>query len=912
MSKRFQLIAGGSFFALMFLFAGINVYEKFFLLRSAPGWLGMPQEGRVIVEMIRAGGPATALRIGDEVLAINGQRVENVFQIEAFFRGIEEGFSYNVLVQRRSQSLLVPLRTGRISFLNRINLGMQRVIIPAIFLLTGLAVLLLRFGDKQATLLALMFGSTVPLFNQSWFNQSPVWLNLLLAAAAIMSDLLGPLFLHFFLIFPEEQGRLSPILRRFPRFERWLYLPVLLLVMPPSVIYFLLLIFSPARATVLLKLLWLERISWFFMGTYLVCGLASLLVNYRQASDAAKRKMRVVVVGSLIGLLPMMFLFTASVFSEMMPFSQTAWRWIATITTFAFPLFPLSFAYAIIRYKLIPVSFILRRGVRYLFVSQGSLAVEIIAVALAVNLLLWGILTYVATLNIWVVGILSALDAILVWNITSELHRRVIAPAIDRRFFRESYNAQQVLAELGQSLRTMTDKRKMTAQATEKIQAALHTENTLIFLRDEATGDYVCTGETWQAEDASRTEQTRNNQFINTDRNADRKLRLPHGAYTIARFREASQPLTMDLDDPKSWAHALIMPKGLWHPVRQRESETLRQIRPALMLPISTRDQLHGVISLGPRLGDLPFSREDRHLLTNVALQIAFAIENAQLVERKVEEERLHRELLMATEVQQRLFPKCAPDLASLDLCGVCHPARGVAGDYYDFIMLDPARVGIAVADVAGKGMAAALLMSTVQASLRSQARIASGDPTELVATMNQLLFSSTDTSSYATFFYAQFDELTRRICYVNAGHNPPILWRAGAGRAMREAGLRRNLSRESFTVTTAIEMDVDECDTFSLTTGGPVIGLLEDCVYDCETIPLEIGDILVAYTDGITEAFSPSGEEFGEERLRNLIVENATLSASDISARIMQAIADWCRDTPPHDDQTLVVMKVR
>ena len=908
MTKRFQLIAGGVFFALMFLFAGINVVENYFLIRSAPGWSGGSEEGRIVVAAIRQGGPATALRRGDEVLAINSERIGNFFQIQTFFRGFEVGHSYNVLVQRDGQALLIQLRTGRIPFLNQMNLVMQRVIIPAIFLLTGLAVFLLRFGDRQAMLLALMFGCAVPLFNQSWFTQYPVWVNLLLAATALTSDWLGPLFLHFFLIFPEEPERLSPILHRFPRFERWLYLPVLVLVTPLSVIFYFLLIFSPERAILFMNLLWLERISWFFMATYLGCGLVSLLVNYRRASDASKRKMRVVVGGSLTGLLPMLFLFTASIFSEMLPSNQTAWRWIATITTFAFPLFPLSFVYAIIRHKLIPVSFILRRGVRYLFVSQGSLAVEIIAVALAVNLLLWGILTYVATLNIRVVGILSALDAILVWNITSELHRRLIAPAIDRRFFRQSYNAQQVLSELGQSLRTMTDKRKMTTLATEKIQAALHTENAIIFLLDERTGDYICTGETWQAEDLSRTEQTRNNQFGH----ADRILRLPRGAYTVARFHESSQPLSMDLDDPKSWAHALLAPKGLWHPVRQRESETLQQIRPALMLPISTRDQLHGVISLGPRLGDLPFSREDRHLLMNVALQIAFAIENAQLVERRVEEGRLQRELLMATEVQQRLFPKCAPEIASLDLCGVCHPARGVAGDYYDFIMLDPARIGIAVADVAGKGMAAALLMSTVQASLRSQARIASGDPTELVATMNQLLFSSTDTSSYATFFYAQFDELTRRICYVNAGHNPPILWRARAAPTLREAELRRRISRESYAVTTAVELEVGERDTFSLTTGGPVIGLLEDCTYDCETIPLEIGDILVAYTDGITEAFSPSGEEFGEERLRQVIDQNASLSASEISTKVMQAIADWCRETPPHDDQTLVVMKVR
>src|SRR6185503_19099736 len=128
------------------------------------------------------------------------------------------------------------------------------------------------------------------------------------------------------------------------------------------------------------------------------------------------------------------------------------------------------------------------------------------------------------------------------------------------------------------------------------------------------------------------------------------------------------------------------------------------------------------------------------------------------------------------------LFPESPPKMPSLELSGVCYPAGGVGGDYYDFIELDEEKLGIAVADVAGKGISAALLMCTVQASLRSQAPTVNGNLTELVSSMNRLLHVSTDSASYATFFYAQFDERSSLLTYVNAGHNPPILVRAAGG----------------------------------------------------------------------------------------------------------------------------------
>jgi sigma-B regulation protein RsbU (phosphoserine phosphatase) len=275
-------------------------------------------------------------------------------------------------------------------------------------------------------------------------------------------------------------------------------------------------------------------------------------------------------------------------------------------------------------------------------------------------------------------------------------------------------------------------------------------------------------------------------------------------------------------------------------------------------------------------------------------------------------EERLRHELAIATTVQQRLFPESPPEMSSLELSGVCYPARGVGGDYYDFIVLDQGKVGIAVADVAGKGISAALLMCTVQASLRSQAQSVNGNLTELVSSMNRLLHVSTDASSYATFFYAQFDERNGLLTYVNAGHNPPMLVRASKSAKAQRVAFAAGPHGESNKARDQLRNEEDVADVKLLTTGGPIIGAFNHCVYEQETIQMESGDLLVAYTDGVTEARNADDLEFGEASLQRVIDRSAHLPVQELSERIVESVREWCGDLPPHDDLTLVVMRVR
>jgi len=217
-------------------------------------------------------------------------------------------------------------------------------------------------------------------------------------------------------------------------------------------------------------------------------------------------------------------------------------------------------------------------------------------------------------------------------------------------------------------------------------------------------------------------------------------------------------------------------------------------------------------------------------------------------------------------------------------------PARSIGGDYYDFIPVGDQQIGIALADVSGKGVAAALIMAAVQASLRVLSSEGNISLPRLAARLNQFLYQSTPANKYATFFYAQLDAERRELRYVNAGHNPPYLVRASQSQGSDDAA--------------ALEIH-------ELSAGGAVVGMFPTLSYEEASINLRSGDLLVAFTDGVTEAQNPREEEFGEERLKALVRRLASLPASEISARISSELKEWISDAPQYDDLTFVVMKV-
>lgn len=470
---------------------------------------------------------------------------------------------------------------------------------------------------------------------------------------------------------------------------------------------------------------------------------------------------------------------------------------------------------------------------------------------------------------------------------------RRIVRMIERRRSPADYDERRVLFDLGQEARAATDITALFDSIARRIGETLETENVQIFVRSDATGDYVC-----RTPDAAK----------------EAAPKLARDAFVVKRLRRLSAPLVIEPGEFDAWRRAFDSAPPEVREERERELRILRRAQSRLLLPVKIKEQLVGLVSLGPRRAGYKYSTRDKQMLMSVASQLAFVIENSWLVERMVAEEKLKRELMLAAEVQQGLLPAAPPESARLDLAGFCQPARGIGGDYYDFILLDNKQVGIAVADVSGKGISAALVMSNVQAALRSQTMGHGAQSAltlaEMVSNINRLLCRSTGTATYVTFFYAQFNEQTSQLSYVNAGHNPPLLIRAGLGEATARPQRIQALAGNGVSVT---ESAVSNAGGYlKLDTGGPVIGFFEQCHYEQGIIQLETGDLLLAYTDGVTEAMNLSSEEYGEERLQRLVSEVSHLSADKVRDHIVDSLKVWCAGAPQHDDLTLIVLKVR
>jgi serine phosphatase RsbU (regulator of sigma subunit)/catechol 2,3-dioxygenase-like lactoylglutathione lyase family enzyme len=260
------------------------------------------------------------------------------------------------------------------------------------------------------------------------------------------------------------------------------------------------------------------------------------------------------------------------------------------------------------------------------------------------------------------------------------------------------------------------------------------------------------------------------------------------------------------------------------------------------------------------------------------AVSRAIEAERRRVAEKEEAERRAAKELEIAKEVQARLFPQKLPQVATLEYAGACIQAREVGGDYHDFLDLGRGRFGLVIADISGKGMPAALLMANLQANIRSQCAIALDDPGRWLRSVNQLFYENTADSSYATLFYAEYEDATGRLRYGNCGHLPALL--------LRSSG---EVERLESTCT--------------------VLGLFGEWQCPISERQISPGDTLALYTDGVTEAFDQRGQEFGEQRLLAALQERRGLAPCDVVGSVVQEVQRFS-DGEQHDDITLIVAR--
>jgi serine phosphatase RsbU (regulator of sigma subunit)/putative methionine-R-sulfoxide reductase with GAF domain len=295
--------------------------------------------------------------------------------------------------------------------------------------------------------------------------------------------------------------------------------------------------------------------------------------------------------------------------------------------------------------------------------------------------------------------------------------------------------------------------------------------------------------------------------------------------------------------------------------------------------PLTSKREVLGVLVAGYQEKGQRFSDRNISILEGVAYQTAVAIDNARLYEATLEQERTAQELRLAREIQVSFLPERCPSLRGWEICADWRAAREVGGDFYDFIPLDSEHLGLVIADVSDKGMPAALFMSLCRTLLR----VSAGEtlsPAEALQRANELLVAESRSGMFVTVFYGILNWRQGRLAYANAGHNSPILWRQAQPQVV------------------------------ALAAGGIVLGVLGDIELEERDISIEPGDILLLYTDGVTEPINAQEDEFGGERLVEAIAQNSERPCAEIVQAIHDAVSGFVGDQPQFDDYTLVALK--
>ena len=305
---------------------------------------------------------------------------------------------------------------------------------------------------------------------------------------------------------------------------------------------------------------------------------------------------------------------------------------------------------------------------------------------------------------------------------------------------------------------------------------------------------------------------------------------------------------------------------------------TLQGIRSVLAVPLGVGEKVFGIIYADSPIAEGRFTEDHLKVLTTLSSVAAIRVENARLMEEQIERQRLEQELQLASEIQQRFQPTQAPNVPGYELQGISFPCYEIGGDYYDFIEREDGRMVVTLGDVSGKGTAAALLMSSLHAAVHAQSAL-HNSLAETIGAVNNYLAENTPANRFVTLFYAELDPKTGGLSFINAGHNPPLIVHA--------AGTVENLA-----------------------SGGLPLGIRQDAEYREGRTQLQPNDVLVIYSDGVSEAQNPEGEEFGTERLYEVVSRNLDASAAGIRDRIEAALTKWSQGTPAADDITLVIVK--
>jgi sigma-B regulation protein RsbU (phosphoserine phosphatase) len=799
---------------------------------GARNYIETPYSGirtkNLVVQRVMDDGPNVEkdIQFRDEILRVDQERIRNFNHFRYLMHANRDFSPQQFTISRAGEEIEVQIEYAEVPE-DVIHRKFAFLIVAFTFLLVG-GFVYIRRSDLLGGLFSLNCSIIAFLLTDRPVVASP---NLQLFGE-LFHDLVIVLFpvafLSFFLMFPDRK-------RRPGRRLRWLRL--LFLAVIPLLIYvvdgymvvshFYLLPVSVEAVNLIIGL------TIIYMAAYLIGSLVIFIRNYFAAPSAQKQRLRIAITGTVAGILPFL---AVIVWRQVHPGTSGL---AEVMSVYCLTFISISFAYAILKHGAIELNVFVRKSIVYAFLTGGIIAAYYMLVYLVGDFF-----TREFSLNRTQFTIIS----ILILSIIFAPTRNWVQQVVDRVFYRGEYVYKEEVGRFNRLLSRKLTRDEIFHCFFDRVEKLLGSSYIAIYTKAEAV--------MFALEKSSGASPSL-------------PPNMPPDSQLVDYLAEQRRPLMAEYLY-SSWEEKYLDP----------DSRTfLAATKTAVCLPVLSSEALTGFILLGEKRSGLPYSRADAELLQTFAELFGMVLENATLHEAAIKQERLVNEVMVAQDIQLSLLPKSPPKHDSIEIVGKMLSSSEVGGDYFDYFQLDPSHIALAIGDVSGKGIPAAMLMFSIQALFKSLALRDRLSPKEVTEELNRHLCDTGKSGQFTTFFYGVLDLDQSTFRYSNAGHCPALLVKQNYADRLGEGGL--------------------------------MLGVEKDRHYQEGSVQLDADDLLCLYTDGVTEQKNGGDDDFGESRLIDFIRQNRYLPTDSLQDALFDAVLSY-GDGRQHDDITTVIARFK
>jgi sigma-B regulation protein RsbU (phosphoserine phosphatase) len=572
---------------------------------------------------------------------------------------------------------------------------------------------------------------------------------------------------------------------------------------------------------------------------YLVLGIFLFIKSYFKITEANLRKsLRIILYGFLIGGLGFVYYF----FLFLPILMKTGLNPLLRVPTILVLAIPISFGYSIFKYRILDTEFIIKKGLVFGIVTAVIVGLYLFLVYVIDSLL---VKYFTENRQLLIIGM------IVIITFTFDYVNKKARMFVDRQFYRERYNYRKSLLKFSEELPYMKNIKEVINKLGSSINDTMGVTSVKVFLREKEYTDIIM--KTYDSNDLQREQDAdlRNSMF-------DALFGISKGPKLLYEVNLKELELT------------------------EKQKALIRNEKVVLSIPIFIKNKLIGAINFGEKPSGKAYSDEDIDLLNTLASQTAIAFENSRLQKEELNKQKIEEELQIAKNIQMDLVPKEDAAFEGLDISGLTQPAKSIGGDFYDLIKLSNKKILIIVADVAGKGIPAALYMSKVQAMIKFAAKVFK-TPKEILVEINKQIYNKFEKKTFVTMIIALFDLEKMKVSIARAGHTPVIFSRNGKLEILKNQGMGLGLDCEQLFNSNLDETEMD----------------------------IKHDNLFLFYSDGLSEAMNPNKEEYGIERILKMLEETRNNRSKIINENLFNSVNDFRKSAEQNDDVTYVIVKV-